>query len=286
MNRKGNTPIVLLIVLILIFLALASGGFYLFQKERMHNLELQDSMEEIKTKQRITEAKLKESERLVSDLQQKLKEAKQQIDSITGTLNQEKQARAETKSRYDQLTADFEQQKELRADLENRLNQAQEDTRSVQAQLSELKNQKTELEAKVKELEVKTQNIELGKIVVTPPQAPAPAPVKGKKQKPAPAQKQQQPQQQAVAQAAAPAAVMGQEGKILVINKDYNFVVINLGSRDNIEVGAMFSVYRGNKFIGDLKVEKVHEAMSAAGFVTDGMKDKVNEGDKVVQKAK
>jgi hypothetical protein len=288
MNRKGNTPIILLIVLILIFLALASGGFYLFQKERVHNLELQDSMEEIKTKQRITEAKLKESEKQVADLQQKLKDAKTQIDTLSGTLNQEKQTRTETQAKLEQLSSDFELQKELRADLEKRLSQAQDDTRSVQAQLSELTSQKTELEAKVRELEVKTQNIELGKIVVAPPETAVPVSAKGKKQKSAPASKQQQQQQQQVksTKEAATAVSGGQEGKVLVINKDYNFVVINLGTRDGVEVGTPFSIFRGNKYIGDIKVEKVHDAMSAAGFVTDGLKDIVNEGDKVVQKVK
>lgn len=284
MDRKGNTPIILLIVLILIFLALASGGFYFFQKERVRNLELQDSMEEIKTKQRITDSKLKESEKQVADLQLKLKEAKTQIDSLTSALNQEKQTRTETQAKLEQLSSDLEQQKELRADLEKRLSQAQDDTRMVQAQLSELTNQKVELEAKVKDLEVKTQNIELGKIVVAPPEAASAASrAKGKKQKSAPAPKQLQVS--APKEVAAPVS-SSQEGKVLVINKDYNFAVINLGSRDGIEVGTMFSIYRANKYIGDIKVEKVHDAMSAAGFVTDGLKEKVNEGDKVVQKAK
>jgi hypothetical protein len=62
--------------------------------------------------------------------------------------------------------------------------------------------------------------------------------------------------------------------------------VINLGSKDGVALGNEFAVYRNNKFIGDMKVEKVHDAMAAAGFSSPDMKDKVNEGDKVVQKAK
>jgi hypothetical protein len=73
---------------------------------------------------------------------------------------------------------------------------------------------------------------------------------------------------------------------VLVVNKDYNFAVINLGSKDGVALGNEFAVYRNNKFIGDMKVEKVHDAMSAAGFSSGDMKDKVSEGDKVVQKAK
>jgi len=48
----------------------------------------------------------------------------------------------------------------------------------------------------------------------------------------------------------------------------------------------LFSVYRGNTYLGDVKVEKVQDVMSAAGFVADDVKNKVKEGDKVVKKSK
>ncbi|MFH0790495.1 MAG: hypothetical protein V2A64_02585 [Candidatus Omnitrophota bacterium] len=74
------------------------------------------------------------------------------------------------------------------------------------------------------------------------------------------------------------------EGMVLVINKEYNFAVINLGSNEGAEVGDIFSVYHAGKYAGDVKVEKVHNSVSAAGFVSDDIKDKVNEGDKVIRK--
>ena len=49
-------------------------------------------------------------------------------------------------------------------------------------------------------------------------------------------------------------------------------------------MGDVFSVYHGNNYIGDLKVEKLQESMSAAGFVTEDLKNKVQEGDKVSKK--
>ncbi len=277
MKERASAPIILLIALILIFLALASGGFYLFQKERVHNLELQDSMEEIKTKQRITESRLRDSEKTVADLQMKLKEARDQIDSLTEELRQEKQARGETQGRLEQLGLELEQHRELRADLERRLQDAQEETRNVTAQLQELDNRKVELEEKVRELEEMTQNIELGKIVVAPESSAAAESKQSRKKE---ARKKQEPQVMPQEEAT------GMNGKVLVINKEYNFVVINLGSRDGVDVGMEFAVYQGNKHIGDIKVEKVHDAMSAAGFVTDGLKDKIGEGDKVALKAR
>jgi hypothetical protein len=51
-------------------------------------------------------------------------------------------------------------------------------------------------------------------------------------------------------------------------------------------VGDIFSIYHNNKDIGEVKVEKVHDSMAAAGFSASDIKDKVSEGDKVVQKVK
>jgi cell shape-determining protein MreC len=75
------------------------------------------------------------------------------------------------------------------------------------------------------------------------------------------------------------------EGKVTVVNKEYNFAVINLGQKDGVNVGDQFSVTREGKVIGDIKVEKVHESMSAAGFAAE-LKDAIQENDLVVQKAK
>jgi hypothetical protein len=153
------------------------------------------------------------------------------------------------------------------------------------------------LETKISYLEAKTRDIELGKIVVSTPTEGAPAMNKAelakakkeqaakakaeKKQKALLAKKTQQqpkpkPQQQAP-------VVSQSEGKVLVVNKEYNFAVISLGSRDGVAVGKVFSVYHNGAYIGDMRVEKVHDAMSAAGFTTLD-KNKISEGDKVSSK--
>jgi preprotein translocase subunit YajC len=281
MTRKAGVPItIILTVLIIIVLSLAASGFYLFQKERTKNVELQDQIDELSTKQRITETKLKESEKLISDFQTKLKDSQVQIDSLNSGLQQEKTARQEALSQIEQLRTDLEQQKGSRLDLENKLSQAQKDVRKTQAQLKDLESQKTELDLKVRNLEKESENVELGKIQVVP-EAPVAAPAKGKAKQ---AQASAKTTPSAQKKESAPAA-SGPEGKVLVINKDYNFVVINLGARDGIDIGNTFAVYHNNKYIGDVKVEKVHDAMAAAGLVSGDI-NKISEGDKILQKGK
>ena len=291
MNRRASASVIILVILILISLAFAGGGFYLFQKERAKNADLGEKLDEISTKQRITETKFEETKKMLVDLQLKYEEARNNIDTLGSNLEQEKKARLEAESNIEQLRIDLEKQKELRTDLEVKLDTAQADLNKTQSKLKNLDVEKAVLESKVKELEAKTQEIELGKIVVSPEPAVA---TKGKNvakaspvKKPAPVAKTTvSAPTKTAAVTLKPPQQTGTEGNVLVVNRDYNFVVISLGSKNGVQLGQLFSIYHENKYLGDVKIEKVHEAMAAAGFLSDAVKSQVRENDKVVQKVK
>jgi chromosome segregation ATPase len=291
MYRKGTILLPVLIVLIIISLALAGGLFYLYQKEHAQNIILQDKIVELGNRQRITESQLEDSKKSAAEFQLKLQESKAREEALNSELTQEKSARLEISNKLEQIKTDLEQQKSLRKDIESRLNQAQDDGKKIKEQIRIIQQQKTELEEKIKNMEVGLSGVELGKVVVNSetavvapeandaisvapktgkeeinPPAPATKPVKANK-------KEQLP------------ALKSLEGKVMVINKEFNFVVINLGSKDNVNLGDEFLVWRNGNPIGNLKVEKVHETMSAAGFAAE-LKDLIKENDKVTQKAK
>lgn len=274
MTEKIKSPVLILVVLILISLALSGSIFYFLQKERARSAGLQGELEDLKAVQKATEAKLEESKKSIKEYDTKLQEAESQINKLNADLAQERSAKEEAATLAEQLRTDLEQQKSLRSDLEKKLSTAQSEATKIQGQLKELLAKKDDLEKKVKKFEeeaqASSQSVELGKVVVAPEAAaPAAGAVKPSAEK--------QPVKNAVA---------ASEGKVLVVNKDYNFAVINLGAKDGINLGDVFSVYRENKYLGDIKVEKVHESMSAAGFLSSGMQDKTIEGDKVVKKTK
>ena len=148
----------------------------------------------------------------------------------------------------------------------------------------------------MEDLRSQAQKVELGTIVVGSdtgkrgvPETPAKESKKEKSKKTAKAEvkpPEAVPQQPVeitpVPQGPIPGS--GLQGKVLVINKDYNFAVINLGSKDGIKLGDIFSVYHNDTYIGDVKVEKIHDSMSAAGFSSLEGGTKVGENDKVVLK--
>ncbi|TRZ96377.1 hypothetical protein D4R78_00075 [bacterium] len=297
MISKVRLFILILIILLVASLSLAVGVSYLLKKERAINLSLQNNLEELKTRQRITEGKLEESKKLISKLQVNLDEAKVQIGQLSTDLESEKVSKQEVLAQVGQLRSDLVQQQALRADLENKLTQAQEDAKKMDTRILQLQSQRMELEVKIKSLEAKMQpasqdkGVELGKIIVGTETTVAtdsqpiskkkqekkkPAKVKPEKKKPVAKKSARLPK--------ADKTVSGPTGKVLVVNKDYEFLVISLGSKDGVVTGDTFCVYHNNKYLGDVTVEKLHDSMAAVGLVSADMKDKVSEGDKVEKK--
>ncbi len=268
--HKGKIAIILLTALILISLSLAGSVFYMLQQERKHSLSLQEELDDTKAKLQVKVSELGKYKDAAFALEARLKEANDNTDKLNIGLQQEKDAKQQALYELEQSKAALEQQKSLRADLEKKVNQAQAEMQKLQAQLKDLTSKKDDLEAKLKDLQGKSQGVELGTIVVSNEGAGATPPAA----------------KNVAREQAGTAATSGVGGKVLVLNKDYNFAVLNLGSKDGVRIGDVFSVYHGNKYIGDVKVEKVHDSMSAAGFASAEMKGKISEGDKVTQKTK
>ncbi len=275
MNRKGTVLLPILIVLFIISLVLAAGLFYLYQKEHAQNIQLQVQITDLESRQKITEGKLEESKKIAAESQLNLEETKAKMNSLTEELAKEKSAHTETLNQLEQYKSDLQQQKSLRQDLENKLKAAQDDGKKIKEQMKIIQQQKVELEEKIKNAEVSTGSVELGKVVVNnEPVVTVDNPAKGKS---SPAQK--------VDKKAVSPQGKSLEGKVLVVNREFNFAVINLGAKDGVKSGDEFLVSRDGKSIGEIKIEKVHDSMSAAGFAV-GLQDLIKENDKIAQKAK
>ncbi|MEA3560359.1 MAG: hypothetical protein U9R31_01110 [Candidatus Omnitrophota bacterium] len=73
------------------------------------------------------------------------------------------------------------------------------------------------------------------------------------------------------------------EGRVLTVNKEYEFVVINLGQRDGIKTGMPFTVYRGGEAVAKLEVLEAHPKISAADIKSiNGKKKDIEINDIVV----
>ncbi len=74
------------------------------------------------------------------------------------------------------------------------------------------------------------------------------------------------------------------EGKIVNIDKRLKFLVIDRGIQDDVAVGDVFSCFLNGKEIGQVKVEKVYDSLSAANFLSNLKFKYVKEGAKVLRR--
>ena len=261
-----NTGLKILVVLLLIVsFALGGGGYVMIKQEKDRNAKLEEQLNDTQNKYLVAQSEIESKNTKITGLESSLDSANSQISDLNSKIAVEQSAKQEALAKIDALQSEVDKQAGLAQDLDKKLVESQAQLREVDKRLKEMETQlkstgtkKAELEQKVKTLEEKSSNVELGTIVVSP--AAASKKTLNTKQ----------------------AKIL--EGKVLVVNKDYGFAVINLGFKDGVVAGTMFSVTHNGKSVGDLKVEKVHDTMSAAGFATVDLKDKIIEGDSVTQK--
>lgn len=269
MDRQARVLVPIFVFITIIAFACFGVAFHFYQKEKEKVASLQEALTDAQTRYKLTEKKLEEAKRQAVQLETQLQEAKNQIEILNNQLNNEKKSKEETIQQLQQLKTLIEQKESLEVELKEKLNSAQKDIRRLEAKVKNLESEREELEKKLKSIEEEAKKIELGQIVVEQK-----GPVQEKKTKKVVSVSKEETTKLAPAEKTL-------EGKILVVNKDYNFVVINLGSQQGVSLGDVFSVYHKEKYIGDIKVEKVHDSMSAAGLLSPEMKDKVFEGDRV-----
>jgi Tfp pilus assembly protein PilX len=53
------------------------------------------------------------------------------------------------------------------------------------------------------------------------------------------------------------------------VDTDYDFVILDKGKADNVEKGFVFDVYRGGDYLGQVRVDQVHESHSTAKIVLE-----------------
>jgi hypothetical protein len=68
-----------------------------------------------------------------------------------------------------------------------------------------------------------------------------------------------------------PARDPGIRGRVLAVNRVYNFVVLNLGGRHGVEPNTEMLVLRGGSFIGRIRISSVEPATSIGDIITSSL---------------
>jgi len=269
-GQKGSVAIIFLVILLILSLFVAGAGFILLQKEKALRVEIEERLQDLEVKYRVAEKNLESAREETEELKRRHAIADEQLESVQEELRREVEAKEKSISELMQVRGELDQQRLLKEDLERQLAEAKSQVDKLNEQIKKLESEKSDLMERIGK-EKSVRGVELGKIVVAPAVEPA------EEVSPAPPVAEKVVSQQIEAKSE-------KVGKILVVNREYNFVVINLGRKDGINTGDILSVYRNGRNLGDISVEKVHESMSAANMLSANMKNLLKEGDRVAIK--
>lgn len=245
MNRNGKTTTVFLLALAILSLCLTAGTLILFKQEKDKRLSLEQQLDQTTTLKLQLEKQLAETKRQLSLMNDRLKESDTKYANLTNEVEVEKSFRQQLENENNQLKDNLSKENKAKEDVKIKFSHAIGELKALRGKLGSLQLERLALEEKIKNV-TQGQQISLDKIVVSPAE--------------------------------------GKDGSIVVINKEHDFAVINLGEANGIFPAQILSVYRGKKYLGDIRIERVQDNMSVADFIAPLNKDKVREGDKVISK--
>jgi archaellum component FlaC len=252
----------------------------------------------------------------IANLNEKLKEAEEKIKSVEGNIEPTKSLLDRTKTEKealegeivyakkvaDELTKDLVNARYERSKLEEQLNQYRQDNEDLKKELSEVLNRKSSAENKLARLDYRLENLSKQRDDLLKELERAKEEIKIREAKLESTQSVLDKTAEAAGTTSradtvelAPIVVrpestpnyplavttpLGLEGKVLKINTDKQFAVINLGEEDGVKPGMELMVYQMNRPAGLLKVMEVRKKISAADIVKL-FAARINEGDAV-----
>lgn len=265
MNRAGKLLVPVLGVLTALALGLAGVAFVLQTQEHEKRVAKEKELtlvlverESLKTQLSDVQDSKRRTDDELAKLRQELSDTQDRMSKATHAQEELSRSVEDRQKELDRVTKDLEQARDERQRLAGQVNDLSSERESLQVKLADLERAKGELETKVLEM-AGAPTVELEKVMVNGGDAPANASM-------------------APAPTAAGAAAAGQ---IVVVNREYDFIVMNLGRKQGLAVGQDFQVRRGTQVLGTVKVEKIYDELSAAAIQPDSKKDDIREGDQV-----
>ncbi len=261
MSKTFKIALILLIVASIVSAVFAVIGFMGKEREYMKRVVLEDKLaltlkekrglekdlETAKTAKEQMETKISKFEEKAKEYSSQLEEVRQKSEAAIVDLEAKKTELAKIK-------VDLDNEKKEKLSISKKLDSLQSDYDKAKKEALKLTNEKMDLEKKIVELQEK-QSVNLDKIVVNSDESDN------------------------FSHAVKP--VM--QGKILVVNKEYSFIVTDIGQDKNIQKGMKFDVMDGPKFLGQAEIDKVYDTMSSAAILSGGKINDMKKGNVIVE---
>ena len=272
MDNRGKTLTIFLVLIMVLLISSTSIGFFLYNKEFQSNKELESQLKSSRYNEMKLQGDLKEAKHQLALAEDKVKEADDKINNLMDEIDLNDGVRKELKTENAKLKETIELAKKEKESVQVELETGkkkydeagelykteQDKVNALQLSVAKLQTVNDEVEKKMAEMRTGFVNdngipakpavpkIELDKIVVNPND--------------------------------------GTRGKVLSVDKGSDFIVASLGVKQGVKAGDVLSVYRGDEYLGDVRVSRVQEELSAADIIPPFSSRKVRKNDTVVFK--
>lgn len=242
-----------LILVVILIIGIAGGASVLFYKQAQQDMEeiriLEGKIKTISTERIIMAKEIKEAKDMKQALQQTLDSCNQKVNLLKTDIsktNQEKNRLLEEllikERQILRLEDKLDSVIQQESELNAQLEEAKSDYQTTVQKIETTRKEKMELEKKIKS-RLPSEAVELKKIVVKT------TPVL--------------------------------EGEIIEVNKEFNFAIINLGAKDNLNSGSLFGIYREGQLMAKAVAENIYEDMSSIIILDEWIEVPIVNGDTV-----
>jgi len=262
MSKISKVVIAFLVIVSVASITMAVIGFIGKEREYAKRLVVEDKfalalkekksiekeLAEVKSAKELIEVEIVKLQMQGKELASQLEEATQKNELVSAKLDASKVELAKIK-------IDLDKEKKEKSAISKKLDSLQSDYDNIKNEVSKLAKEKMDLEKSITESPEK-QPVSLDTIVVNPNN-----------------------NDKTASQAVKP--VM--QGQILVVNKDYGFIVTDIGQDKNIQKGMKFDVMDGSKFLGQAQIDKIYDTMSSATVLSGGKINDMKKGNVIVE---
>lgn len=295
-NSSGKVLVIFLVIFVILSLSLAGLAMFFLSKEKEKRISTEAALQQSVANAAKVEAKLQDAIKQGFLLQEKNKEADEKINGLLDELELQEGIREELKKENQALKEKFEKEAKARTELQEKIasnEEAAQKLPGLEAQLQTEQGARQELEQKLSAAEERTKTLEeaLAKMQQQGVRSPAPVEavpsVQEPQQQEAPAVegqnsgKKEEVQLEKIVVAPVKAAP---EGRIVMVDGETEFVIVNLGANHGIKEEQVLSVSRGKDHLGEIKVTRVQPEMAAADFIPPLTSRQVHKDDSVAIK--
>ncbi|MBP6342384.1 MAG: hypothetical protein KA403_00445 [Candidatus Omnitrophica bacterium] len=293
MNNAGKTITIFLGLIVVLLVSTASISIFLLNKETEKRKAVDAALNDAQGSISRLQGDLKVAQNKAFVLEEKNKEADTRINSLEEELDVEKGLKEAMKTENAKLKQDLDtvllEKDALQADKDKLAADFQEKEKVSQQELQTRDSRVKELETKVAEVEkqLTDANAAIEKTKQDQAAAEAAAAAAATAAKPA------EGSEAAVEDSATKEVELDKiivsksdssKGRILSVDKETEFVIFDMGSKSGVKQGDVLSVMRGDDYLGDIKVSRVQEEMSAADLIPPFSSRMVRKNDNIVPK--